>query len=151
LLIYFSITIVSILRLKSLVTFGADSMNPTWDFLNVGVWSTVEINVGIICICMPSLRLFLVRLFPRLLGTTRQYYAKYSDNQAQSTPRRRRPASLSHTAKVEAEPRSSRRNIDGIQCQESYTVEYGHGDEVELVRVQDVDMKSNGSRMSGVS
>jgi hypothetical protein len=52
---------------------------------------------------------------------------------------------------VEAEPRSSRRNIDGIQCQESYTVEYGHGDEVELVRVQDVDMKSNGSRMSGVS
>lgn len=63
---------VSILRLKSLVAFRSGTPNPTWDFLEVGVWSHVEINVGVICVCLPSLRLLLVRLFPNILGTTGQ-------------------------------------------------------------------------------
>ncbi|KAG6018709.1 hypothetical protein E4U41_003649 [Claviceps citrina] len=67
-----SITVVSFLRLRSLVKFGTDATNPTWQFFDVGLWSTVEINVGIICTCMPTARLLLVRLFPRGLGTTAQ-------------------------------------------------------------------------------
>jgi len=36
------------------------------DYLPMATWSTVEINVAIICACMPNLRLLLVRLFPKL-------------------------------------------------------------------------------------
>lgn len=81
----YSVTIVSILRLRSLVTF-TNTANPTCklyydlvifseingfkgDFYGAGVWSTIELDVGIICACMPSMRIFLVRLFPRLLST----------------------------------------------------------------------------------
>ncbi|OCL08806.1 hypothetical protein AOQ84DRAFT_317837, partial [Glonium stellatum] len=51
----FFITIVSILRLKSLIEFG-NTQNLTWDYVPLGYWSTVEIHVGIICSCMPALR-----------------------------------------------------------------------------------------------
>ena len=46
-----SVTVVSILRLRSLVTFESHSTNPTWEYLEVSKWSTIEINVGIICTC----------------------------------------------------------------------------------------------------
>lgn len=73
-------TVVSILRLQSLISF-ANSVNPTWDNWDVANWSTIEINVGIMCACMPVLRLILVRLFPRLLGSTAaQYYGRYGKN-----------------------------------------------------------------------
>jgi hypothetical protein len=40
------VTVVSILRLQSLVNF-AKSTNASWEFYNVSVWSSVEICVGI--------------------------------------------------------------------------------------------------------
>lgn len=40
-----SVTIVSVLRLQSLVLF-AESHNPTWDNFDVANWSTIEINTG---------------------------------------------------------------------------------------------------------
>ncbi|KAF2750589.1 hypothetical protein M011DRAFT_516936 [Sporormia fimetaria CBS 119925] len=74
------VTIVSILRLQSLVYF-ANSVNPTWDQFDVINWSTIEVNVGIICACMPTIRVILVRLFPKILGSTQnntnQYLHKY--------------------------------------------------------------------------
>ncbi|KAH7410677.1 CFEM domain-containing protein [Cadophora sp. MPI-SDFR-AT-0126] len=70
------ITVVSILRLQSLLHF-AKSFNVTWDNLPVTIWSLVEINVGIICACMPSLRVLLVRLFPKVMGSTRNKSAGY--------------------------------------------------------------------------
>ncbi|KAL2150178.1 hypothetical protein VTH82DRAFT_7854 [Thermothelomyces myriococcoides] len=62
------VTVVSIIRLQSLVVF-ASSENASWDNFPVSLWSTVEINAGIMCTCMPTLRLILVRLFPALGGT----------------------------------------------------------------------------------
>ncbi|KAF4443172.1 hypothetical protein F53441_11481 [Fusarium austroafricanum] len=62
------VTIVSILRLRYLVAFG-NSQNPTWDSFNTCYWSVIEINVGIWCVCMPDLRLLLLRVFPRLRST----------------------------------------------------------------------------------
>lgn len=56
------------LRLQSLVHFS-NSTNPTWDQWDVANWSTIEINMGIMCACMPALRGILVRIFPRLLGS----------------------------------------------------------------------------------
>jgi vacuolar-type H+-ATPase subunit I/STV1 len=40
------VTIISIIRLQSLITFGT-SQNPTWDQADASNWSTIEINVGI--------------------------------------------------------------------------------------------------------
>ncbi|OTA02373.1 PTH11-like G-protein-coupled receptor [Trichoderma parareesei] len=62
-------TVVSILRLQSLVHF-ANSTNPTWDHWNVAWWSTMEVNISIICTCLPSVRLILAHLCPRMVGSS---------------------------------------------------------------------------------
>ncbi|OAR01129.1 hypothetical protein LLEC1_07273, partial [Akanthomyces lecanii] len=63
------VTVVSVLRLQSLIYF-ANSVNPTWDQWPVVLWSTIEINVGLMCACLPTLRLVLVRIWPRVFGST---------------------------------------------------------------------------------
>jgi len=70
------VTVVSIIRVKALITFGMSS-NMTWDNYPVALWSTIELNVGIICICMPTLRLMLVRLFLKLGGGCTSYENGY--------------------------------------------------------------------------
>ncbi|KAH7068441.1 hypothetical protein BKA63DRAFT_521757 [Paraphoma chrysanthemicola] len=64
------VTIVSGLRLQTLVHF-ATSNNPTWDQASTIRWSNIEIHVGTICACLPALRIILVRMFPKILGSTR--------------------------------------------------------------------------------
>ncbi|CAH0037997.1 unnamed protein product, partial [Clonostachys solani] len=59
------VTIISILRLKSLVNFAMSS-NATWDYFDVTMWSIIEISVGVMCACLPTVRLLLVRMFPAL-------------------------------------------------------------------------------------
>lgn len=63
-----SVSLISLIRLKS-VTFFANLINPTWDQWNVAWWSTMEVNIGIICTCLPTMRLILKRIFPKLLAT----------------------------------------------------------------------------------
>ncbi|OAA58172.1 Extracellular membrane protein, 8-cysteine region, CFEM [Cordyceps fumosorosea ARSEF 2679] len=62
------VTVVSILRLQSLI-YLARSYNPTWDQWLVAWWSTIEVHVGIICASLPTLRLVLVRMCPRVFST----------------------------------------------------------------------------------
>ncbi|KZL84097.1 cfem domain-containing protein [Colletotrichum incanum] len=67
------VTIISILRLQSLVRF-AKSMNPTWDQFDIAFWTCLEVPTGIICCCMPAIRLILIKTFPKLFGKlTRRY------------------------------------------------------------------------------
>lgn len=63
------VTIVSVLRLQTLVTV-ANTMNPTWDYYHAGLWSAIEVYTGIICACMPTARVFLMRIFPQWIGLT---------------------------------------------------------------------------------
>ncbi|KAH8651299.1 hypothetical protein BX600DRAFT_473351 [Xylariales sp. PMI_506] len=74
------VTVVSIIRLTSLVEFRS-SANLTWDYWSVALWSSVEITIGMICACMPSLRVMLMRVMPGILGSTRdqsnKYYQRY--------------------------------------------------------------------------
>lgn len=63
------VTIVSILRLRSLIVF-MKSHNFTYDNLGCAEWSVVEIHVGIVCACLPSARVFFGRVVPKLLGVT---------------------------------------------------------------------------------
>ncbi|KAG5942286.1 hypothetical protein E4U53_007280 [Claviceps sorghi] len=62
------VTVVSALRLAYLSSFDA-SINITWDYYDVALWSTIEINVGIICTSLPTMRLILVRLSPGVFGS----------------------------------------------------------------------------------
>lgn len=54
------VTVISIVRLASLVEF-AKSSNITYEFFNVSVWSCLEISVGIMCACMPTRMYHLIR------------------------------------------------------------------------------------------
>ncbi|KAE8152129.1 hypothetical protein BDV25DRAFT_170775 [Aspergillus avenaceus] len=64
------VTLVSILRLDSLIKF-ANTNNLTWDYVEVGYWSTIEVHVGVICACLPAIRSLLTRISPRLFGDTK--------------------------------------------------------------------------------
>lgn len=83
------VTVISIVRLQSLITFG-NSTNATWNNLQVSLWSTIEINVGIICACMPTLRLLLLRMFPKLSTTYRNASGYYNATGSRSKPTRSR-------------------------------------------------------------
>ncbi|KAH7017952.1 uncharacterized protein B0I36DRAFT_227613, partial [Microdochium trichocladiopsis] len=73
------VTVVSIVRLASLLQFRS-SDNVTYDYTGVSLWSTVEISTGVICACMPSMRLILIHFFPNIFGTTAQNSAGTPQN-----------------------------------------------------------------------
>ncbi|KAL4939192.1 hypothetical protein BDV06DRAFT_214513 [Aspergillus oleicola] len=56
------VTVISMLRLVESVGFNT-TMNPTKDFVPVGVWSLLEIDIGIMCSCMPGIRALCKRLY----------------------------------------------------------------------------------------
>ncbi|RJE22111.1 hypothetical protein PHISCL_05550 [Aspergillus sclerotialis] len=63
----FLITVVSCLRLQSLIKF-AKSTNATYDNAPAVYWSVVECDIAIICACMPFLPSLLQSLFPSIFG-----------------------------------------------------------------------------------
>ncbi|KAL4917435.1 hypothetical protein BDW62DRAFT_201867 [Aspergillus aurantiobrunneus] len=54
-LVGFVVTVLSILRLSTSMGF-VKSHNPTRDFVPVSIWSVLEIDIGIICACLPEIR-----------------------------------------------------------------------------------------------
>ncbi|GAB1316912.1 Repressed by TUP1 protein 5 [Madurella fahalii] len=66
------VTIISLIRLKTINEFTQTS-NPTRDIAQASLWSAIELDVGVICPCLPSFRLLLRRLLPRVMGTTGRY------------------------------------------------------------------------------
>lgn len=145
---------MSILRLQSLVDF-AKSHNATWEQYEVANWSTIEINVGIICACMPALRLVLVRAFPRILGSTRQYPSRsggqYVNSAAAAGSRKLGSESVVRTANRDQRMSTLGRKggAAGILCTRDVTVDYH--DETSLVHMRDLEqtsMKDGSSRAS---
>jgi hypothetical protein len=135
---------MSILRLSATVQAGTGpgSNNPTWEYIAVTRWSTIEGNVGIICACMPSLRILLVKIFPKILGTSRrgyQTYDKYGSNRPTNASRSRSQAPLGTTSHVDKTP-PSRIDPIGITCNRTYEVEYNQTDETHLVAMKDIEM-----------
>lgn len=41
------------------------------DYVGVGYWSTIEVDVGIICACLPAIRSLLRGCWPTMFGDTR--------------------------------------------------------------------------------
>ena len=103
-----------------------------------------------ICACMPSLRILLVRLFPKILGTSRRYYPNYASNTGRNT-NKNRSRQLGTNATTEADTTSRPVESRGITYQRTYDVQYGDSDETHLVHMKDLDAKSARSGVSGVS
>ncbi|ORY70520.1 uncharacterized protein BCR38DRAFT_422325 [Pseudomassariella vexata] len=81
------VTVVSVIRLTSIVEFRGSS-NLTWDYWSVSLWSTVEIAVGIICACMPSIRLVLVRISPKIFdGNKARHISRFYPRKSQGGTR----------------------------------------------------------------
>lgn len=136
----------------------ADTQNPSWDYTGVSNWSVVEINVGIICTCMPALRVILVRLFPLLGGSTKatnQYYLHSGSLTAGKSKGRSRAGTggqLQSNISYPEPAKKSKQSKNGIIYQQrTYTVQYSgeDSDEHSLVHMQDLDFKSNDGRKTG--
>ncbi|KAH8199217.1 hypothetical protein TruAng_006623 [Truncatella angustata] len=62
------VTICSMIRLRALIGW-TESTNQTWDFAKLAVWSLIELDVGVICACMPGM----AGLFRRLKKRSTEY------------------------------------------------------------------------------
>ncbi|KAI4911061.1 hypothetical protein J4E90_007318 [Alternaria incomplexa] len=133
------VTVVSILRLQALVHFAASS-NVSWEFYDVSMWSTIEICVGIMCACLPTLRLLLVRLFPILGGSSarsRQYYNYGSNNELRNVSQKHKSYNLNTAISSPRSESFDTKVEDGIRVKTSYHVKHSHSqgdtDEASLV------------------
>jgi len=71
-----SVTLVSVLRLRTLVAL-LNTDDFTYAVELPGIWSIIEVDVGILCACMPGIRALLSALFPKLVGSTRDKKQSY--------------------------------------------------------------------------
>ncbi|KAL6807467.1 putative PTH11-type G-protein coupled receptor protein [Trichoderma sp. SZMC 28013] len=111
------VSIISLLRLKSVIFF-AELINPTWDQENVAWWSTMEVNIGIICTCLPTVRLILQRMFPKILSSgdeqsndTRVFRAGGTSS-GEETQQTTFPVELLSTTTLATDARSSYKHFD---------------------------------------
>ncbi|KAH7119214.1 hypothetical protein EDB81DRAFT_733007 [Dactylonectria macrodidyma] len=97
-------TVVSILRLDSLISFR-NNFNATWGYAQVIKWSIIEINVGLYCVCIPTLRPVLVEVYSRLLTAS---HALCGGNESGASNSKRRvfgwPRNATITSCIEMDP-----------------------------------------------
>ncbi|KAF3001846.1 hypothetical protein E8E13_004281 [Curvularia kusanoi] len=136
------VTVVSCLRLQSLVNF-ASSINPTWDQVDVVTWSAIEVNVGIICACLPTIRVMLVRFFPSIMGTTKASSQAYNSKYGYGNGSR----GFGNTAGS----RIGGKGINEITYTKTFEVQHGETDEVELMQVDDFGKTSSKIKSSSTS
>ncbi len=65
-LILLSGCITTIVRLRSLLTFKI-SVDPTWDYVPVVIWTELEITAAFACVSLPAIRVLLVKITPKSL------------------------------------------------------------------------------------
>lgn len=70
------ICIVSIIRLTIVMSVNSNDQNVTYNLKDFILWSSVEINIGLVCACLPSMRQFLKlvglnRIFSSVRGSSR--------------------------------------------------------------------------------
>lgn len=118
-----STTIVAIIRLVQLRHY-AKTTNPTMDDVGPDIWTMLELNVGVFCVCMPSARKFLARRFPTCFGSVKSSNPyDYSPNARVSSGRSGGKVPIS--------------TLGGIMKSVDTTVQRsGEDDEVELVQLE---------------
>lgn len=64
-----STCVISIVRLFTLRS-AVNTTDATWDNVPTSYWTVVELNCGILCACLPTLRPFLRRVLPSVFPRT---------------------------------------------------------------------------------
>ncbi|KAI7785124.1 hypothetical protein LA080_008160 [Diaporthe eres] len=144
------VTVISVVRLQSLITFG-DTDNPTWNNLKVSLWSTIEINVGIITCCMPTIRLIMLRAFPRMSSTyrsTQAYYAKNGMSSSKGKRSRNRTNEFSSQEEPGNGKSAQRPNGGGIEYSRGFTVQFHDAEASSQVQLRDLDPKGFAAKTS---
>ncbi|KAF2170774.1 hypothetical protein M409DRAFT_51034 [Zasmidium cellare ATCC 36951] len=101
--------VISILRLSALYVISKSS-DVSWDNPLAAIWSSLEVNVGILCSCIPTLKGCITRYFPTLFSSS-SYGA--SNNVRPSTFELAGNHGKSHascTATVDRDERESKRS-----------------------------------------
>lgn len=65
------VVLASCFRLRYLTQF-AKSLNPTWDYTNPVIWTSLEVKVTVIVLSLPTLRQIFARLLPSIFGTSQE-------------------------------------------------------------------------------
>ncbi|KAF7514988.1 hypothetical protein G7054_g14831 [Neopestalotiopsis clavispora] len=65
----FFILLTSCIRLRYIVLF-ARTVNPTWDYTDTLIWTALEVNVSIVVISLPAIRVYLSKYLPKVFGST---------------------------------------------------------------------------------
>ncbi|KAJ9604842.1 hypothetical protein H2200_010957 [Cladophialophora chaetospira] len=79
------VVVVSCLRLDTLFAF-AKSQNLTWDTTPFGYWSCIEMDVGVICACMPAMYSLFKHFFPQAFDGTGLRKSKSTPFGSRNTP-----------------------------------------------------------------
>lgn len=81
--------IATIIRLQTLLAFKI-SIDPTWDYVPVTIWTELELAAGFACVSLPSIRILVVRLLPtkikEILSQITHRSSKGSSGRKQATP-----------------------------------------------------------------
>lgn len=141
-----SVTVVSILRLKSLFFFDGDN-NYTWKQAKVVLWSMYELHVGVICACIPTLRLIFIRAIPSVISSIQGSTQRSSANGNGSRRSRGTTQNLDTL-------RSDRGGKEGMAVEpntitytRTFAVRHEENDEeVELVHMEDLSEKTSRER-----
>lgn len=107
----FTVTIISVIRLKSLVSF-ANTINISYDYVEPGLYSIIEASAGIICACLPAIRALLAIYMPQLFAPTvnRSRYTASDEEAANEEAARQKSRRLNESYDSFSAPRSP---IDG--------------------------------------
>ncbi|PSN69649.1 hypothetical protein BS50DRAFT_446823, partial [Corynespora cassiicola Philippines] len=70
--------VISIVRLTTLYR-GLNTKDQYWDNAPTAYWSVVELNTGIICACLPTLRPLVRKMYSRSQASSKQYDQSGSD------------------------------------------------------------------------
>jgi hypothetical protein len=90
------------------------------DYYSIGYWSIVEVNLGVICACMPSIRVLLSSIFSRPAGGADEHVAFQSTEQSPAVARLDRDLSdgihrtKSYSYSIEYNPKPTR-GRDGLR------------------------------------
>ncbi|OJD31451.1 cfem domain-containing protein [Diplodia corticola] len=81
------VVFTSAIRLYSLIHF-ANSENISWDYVEAGYWSLIEVYVSILCGCMPAHRFVFAKAWPKIkstMGSTNKKSTNASSNFSRTT------------------------------------------------------------------
>ncbi|KNG46807.1 cytidine and deoxycytidylate deaminase zinc-binding region [Stemphylium lycopersici] len=78
--------IATIVRFHTLTTFDI-SVDPTWDYVPVTVWTEVELAAGFVCVSLPSTRVLLNRILPTCIKEFLSHITHPSNKSNNSGPR----------------------------------------------------------------